>query len=54
MGLSSASLISLGQLCGDDYQIFLDKKILITVKEEEIILDGERNFNDGLWNIPFY
>ena len=33
-GLSSASLVSLEKLCDDDCKVFLDKNILIAVKEE--------------------
>ena len=39
-GLSSASLISSGQLCDNDCKVFLDKKKLIAVKDDEIILEG--------------
>ena len=53
-GLSSVSLISLGQLCDDDCKVFLDKKILIVVKDDEMILEGKRNAEDGLWDIPVY
>ena len=53
-GLSSSSLVSLGKLCDDDMKIFLDKKILIAVKDDEIILEGQRNKYDRLWDIPVY
>ena len=53
-GLSSASLVSIGKLCDDDCKVFLDKKILIAVKEDKVILEGKRNNNDGLWDIPVY
>ena len=53
-GLSSASLISLSQLCDDDCKVFLDKKTLIAVKDDEIILEGKINAEDGLWDIPVY
>ena len=53
-GLSSASLVSLGKLCDDDCKVFLDKKNLIAVKDDEIILEGKRNKYDGLWDIPIY
>ena len=53
-GLSIASLISLSQLCDDHCKVFLDKKILIAVKNDEIILEGKRNAEDGLWDIPVY
>ena len=50
--LSSSSLISLGQLCDDDCNIILHKKVLLAVKNDEIVLKGYRNYNDGLWDIP--
>ena len=53
-GLSSAPLISLGQICGDDCKVFLDKKTFIAVKDDEIILEGKINAEDGLWDIPVY
>ena len=53
-GLSNASLISLGQLCDDDCKLFLYKKTLIAVKDDEIIFEGKRNAKDGLWDIPVY
>ena len=51
-GLNSASLISIGQLCDNEYDVHLNKKIIIAVKDKEIILEGTRNYTDGLWDIP--
>ena len=51
-GLKSASLISIGQLCDDNYDVFLNKKNLLAVKNKEIILEGTWNYTDGLWDIP--
>ena len=45
-GLASASLHSLGKLCDDGCKVFLDKKIMIAVKEDEVILEGKRNNSD--------
>ena len=50
--LKSSSLISLGQLCDDDCEILLNKKRLYVVKDKDVILQGHRNYDDGLWDIP--
>ena len=52
--LKSSSLISLGKLADDNCKILLDKKFLHAVKENEIVLSGIRNQNDGLWDIPVF
>ena len=49
--LSSASLLSLGQLCDDDCKIYLDKQSMKVYKENKLILTGTRNFTDGLWDV---
>ena len=46
-GLTSVSLISIGQLCDDGCDVF-KKKLLIAVKEKEIVLEGTKNVTDGL------
>ena len=51
--LQNASLISLGQLCDDDYTVFLDKQKIVVNKNKKIILHGRRNSSDGLWDIHF-
>ena len=51
-GFKSASLISISQLCDDNCNVYLNKQILIAVKEGEIIIEGKRNKTDGLWDIP--
>ena len=51
-GLCNASLISLGQLCDDDCQVLLQKHKLCAIKDHQIILEGYRNHEDGLWDIP--
>jgi len=50
--LKSASLISLGRLCDDDCKIILTKTHLEVWKDEHLVLQGFRNKNDGLWDIP--
>ena len=46
--LTSASLISIRQLCDDNCGVFLNKKILLAVKNEEITLEGKRNLTEEL------
>ena len=50
--LKSSSLISLGQLCDDNCTVLLDKKKLNVYKNNQVVLKGYRNPNDGLWDIP--
>lgn len=52
--LKISSLISLGQLADDLCSIFFNKRKLFAIKEEEIVLEGDRNICDGLWDIPVY
>ena len=47
----SLSLVSIGQLCDDNCKVLLTKKKLYAIKEVEIILEGTRNLNNGLWHI---
>lgn len=49
--LSSASLLSLGQLCNNNCKIYLDKHSMQVYKNDKIILTGKRNFRDGLWDV---
>ena len=50
--LQSSSLVSLGQLCDDDCTVILDKHKLHAFKGKHHVLEGTRNPNDGLWDIP--
>ena len=50
--LKSSSLISLGQLCDDNCTVILDNHKLLAIKKDKIILQGRKNYLDGLWNIP--
>ena len=50
--LQSSSLISIGQLCGDNCNVLLIKQTLYAVKDAELVLEGTRNLNDHLWDIP--
>ena len=53
-GLKRASLISIGQLCDDSCTVLLNKRKMLAIKENQIILEGNRNYSDGLWDIPIY
>ena len=53
-GLKSALLISIGQLCDDGCNVLLNNKKLLAIKNKAIILKGDRNYSDGLWDIPIY
>ena len=50
--LKNSSLISLGQLCDDNCPIVLDKQKLYALKNKTVIMEGIRNQEDGLWDIP--
>ena len=50
-GLNNASLLSLGQLCDDDCIAVLDKRFLNVYKYNHHILQGCRNWTDGLWDV---
>jgi len=46
-------LISLGQLCDDDCEIYLNRKSLKVTKNNKTVLKGHRSTSgDGLWDIP--
>ena len=47
----SNSLISLGQLCNDGCTAVLNNKSIGIFKNNSMILQGTRNFVDGLWDI---
>lgn len=46
------SLISLGQLCDDGCLVLLHKQKLLAAKNGNIVLTGDRNHIDKLWDIP--
>ena len=50
-GLHSASLISLCQLCDDDCVSILDNNEINILKGRTLILKGQRNKTDELWDI---
>ena len=49
--LTSASLISIGQLCDDGCTAILNDKALTIYKNGHPVLRGIRNLVDGLWDI---
>jgi hypothetical protein len=49
--LQTGTLISLGQLCGDDVTAVFSKKAVNLLKNNKIIITGTRLTN-GLWSIP--
>ena len=50
--LSSSSLLSIGQLCDDDCVAVFSKEKMQVLKNDNVVLEGHRNFNDGLWDVP--
>ena len=50
--LHSASLISLGQLCDDEFVSILDKNEINILKGKTLILKGHKNKTDGIWDLP--
>ena len=50
--LKSSSLISMGQLCDDGCVILLTEDKLRVLKNNKLILNGTRNGQDDLWDIP--
>lgn len=50
-GLTSSSLLSMGQLCDDGCEIQLTKSKIRIYKNHDIILQGKRNTEDGLWDV---
>ncbi len=53
-GLKCSLLISLGQIVNDYCSIILDRRKLVAIKNNDIVLRGVQNFNDGLWDIPVH
>jgi len=51
-GLKTGSLISIGQLCDDDCAAIFTKFNVKIIKDGNIIITGNRDPQNGLWNIP--
>ena len=45
-------MIAIGQVCDNNCDVILNKRRLVTIIVEKIILQGARNLNNGLWDIP--
>ena len=50
--LSNEFLLSVGQLCDYDCTVLFDKYFCDIHHKNKLILQGERNFNDGLYDVP--
>jgi hypothetical protein len=50
--LKSGSFISIGQLCDDECVALFTKYNVKIYKNGQVIIVGERNATNGLWNIP--
>ena len=50
-GLSNESLLSVGQFCNNNCIAIFTKHKMHILKNNKIILQGHRNFNDGLWDV---
>ena len=44
----------MGQLCDDDCLVILSKNKLTVLKDNKMVLEGTKNKNDDLWDIPIY
>ena len=53
-GLQSLSLISLGKPCNDNRDVLLHKKSLFVVKNNELMMEGFRNKEHKLWDVPVH
>ena len=49
--LRSSTLLSAGQLCDDKCIVVLNKYKVHVYKENTVVLSGDRNAKDGLWDI---
>ena len=45
-------MISIGQLCDGGCKVLLDEEHLLAFKDRLLVLEGTRNQEDGLWDIP--
>ena len=49
--LAHTSLLSVGQLCDDNCWAIFHKTHMFIIKNNQIILQGNRNLLDGLWDV---
>lgn len=50
-GLTSASLISVGQLCDDGCEVRFNKDHATIIKNNKLLITAPRNLQDGLWDV---
>ena len=50
-GLKNASLLSLGQFMDSGCWALVNKYLLNIYKDSQLVLQGVRNWNDGLWDV---
>ena len=50
--LSSASLLSIGQLCDDDCLALFNKEKVFIFQQNKLILKGKRKHSNGMWTDP--
>ena len=50
-GMTNSSLLSIGQLCDNDCIALFHKKYLHIYKSAQLVLKGDRNKIDGLWDV---
>ena len=50
--LCSASLIALGPLCNDGSTVVITKKDPVAINDNKVVLQGQINRQDDLWDIP--
>ena len=51
--LKNSSLLSIGKLCDDNCIALFTKRKLFIIKNNNLLLQGQRNDNDGLWDVMF-
>jgi hypothetical protein len=51
-GLSTGTLISIGQLCDNDCAAIFSKYHFHIIKDGSLIIKGPRNKSYGLWTVP--
>jgi len=52
--LHSSSLLSIGQLCDEDFSaVFTKNRVKIFDNRNDLAITGQRNKQDGLWDVNF-
>ena len=50
-GITNSTLLSVGKFCDDGCEVLFTKELALITKNGEILLTGDRNPQDGLWDI---